>query len=877
METIKIPFSGINRSIDEGISNDGQCMELINARIKNGSVEPIGKPVLLSELPIEVIKMHYHTMAKRFIAITNEGAVYSLNEDYTIDKVLSSDLNGIVENIEFIGKIACFLTTKGIRYMLFSNGTYNYLGERPEFTFDIWADDEKEIVITNKTYECKYTNATAGDLTIDKRDVNPFLDFLDACKNEALSSFQDEARIAEPVCVRAALRMYDGTYICHSPIYIMCPINNLRKSYETLSGSYISASGSSPYGAITLSTQTLYSYILKYSYDITDYAIWKELILSLDIFISRPFSIIDADTCASSGISIGNNAKQIRLHTYNSKSMLDKIMSASSMLYLSASLTKKEGSGTIDVIGDTSNLQLGDNYSNVSLCAKASYVYNNRLHLANIKNILFAGFAPRFFQNSYEFQYNGCQFKRLAVPLKIYIYILTDEGEKIVYMEGATLHPLNPIFCYPDNRAYKAVIYAALINDDGTMLIYRKKTMDLKSAPNLNMAFYLEFDTGMNRGIWPIDLSKNAAITKSEFDSPEIEVNNTEYNPNKIKVSSLNNPLSYPVSQTYQPSGEEIIGMCANTNALSQGQFGQHPLYVFARDGVYAMPVGNGNVVYASQTPVSRDVCINKRLIKGIDQAVVFASAKGLMLISGSNTSLISQDMDGYLPSCVDSSPIIPKIANIASLANSLSSTMFRDYLSEAEIGYNYQENELVIANPSFQYAYVFNITSKSWSKLFPNIKSFVNKYPECLAIIGKGIYDIQNNHRSIASILLLSKPIKMGSNSHKRILQTALRGIVKRAMSDLYLRGEPVMFREDELNLFSDVGLYILGSNDAEHFTLISGKESIVDIRDLVTKMNKSKPYKYFMVALAGGVRTDVSLNYMEFIASEAFANRLR
>lgn len=50
METIKIPFTGINRSIDEGISTDGQCMELINARIKNGSVEPIGNPVLIHEL-----------------------------------------------------------------------------------------------------------------------------------------------------------------------------------------------------------------------------------------------------------------------------------------------------------------------------------------------------------------------------------------------------------------------------------------------------------------------------------------------------------------------------------------------------------------------------------------------------------------------------------------------------------------------------------------------------------------------------------------------------------------------------------------------------------------------------------------------------------
>lgn len=877
METIKIPFTGINRSIDEGISTDGQCMELINARIKNGSIEPIGKPVLLDKIPIEVSRLFYHTLAKRFIAISKQGIVYSLNEDYTIDEQLSSDLNSIVEHIEFIGKIACIITRSGIRYILFSNGAYSYLGEKPEFTFHIWAEDEKEITITDKIYDCKFTDVWAGDLTIDYRDVNPFLDFLDACKNEALAPYQNEARIVEPVCVRAALRMYDGTYICHSPIYIMCPISNLKKSIETLSGSYISPGTNNDYGKIKVINQTLYSYILKYSYNITDFDVWKNLILSLDIFISRPFSIIDAESCVSLGITIGNVANQVRLRTYNRETMLDKIISASSMLYSSVSLTGDNGEGVIEGIGDTSSqLLIDDNSSSASLYPQASYVYNNRLHLGNINSILFSGFAPHYFQNDYDSSYNGYQFEKRIATAKIYTYLLTDEGEKIVYTEGALINPLNPIFCYPDNRAYKAVIFAALPSTNDT-IIYRKKTIDLKKATNLNMAFYLEFDTGMYRGIWPIDLSTTTEITESEFKNPDININDTEYNPNKLKVSSLNNPLSFPASQTYQPSSEEIIGMCANTNALSQGQFGQHPLYVFSQDGIYAMSVGTGNIVYSNQTPVSRDTCINKKSIKGIDQAVVFASKRGLMMISGTSITLLSGDMDGYLPSCVISSPIIPKIADIASMGNALSSVAFNDYLDDAEISYNYQENELYISNKGFQYAYAFNIMSSSWSKLHPNVDTFVNKYPECWAIIGNGIYDMQNSHRSITKMLLLSKPIKMGSNSHKRILQTALRGIVKRALSDLYLRGEPVMFRGEDLNLFSDVGFYILGSNDAEHFALISGKESIVDIRDLVTKMNKSKPYKYFMVALVGGVRTDVSLNYMEFIASEAFANRLR
>lgn len=40
---------------------------------------------------------------------------------------------------------------------------------------------------------------------------------------------------------------------------------------------------------------------------------------------------------------------------------------------------------------------------------------------------------------------------------------------------------------------------------------------------------------------------------------------------------------------------------------------------------------------------------------------------------------------------------------------------------------------------------------------------------------------------------------------------------------------------------------------------------------------MNKSKAYKYFMIVLAGGVRTDVALNYIEFMVDETYTNRLR
>jgi hypothetical protein len=107
--------------------------------------------------------------------------------------------------------------------------------------------------------------------------------------------------------------------------------------------------------------------------------------------------------------------------------------------------------------------------------------------------------------------------------------------------------------------------------------------------------------------------------------------------------------------------------------------------------------------------------------------------------------------------------------------------------------------------------------------------------------------------------------------------VQSAIRGVIRPSESLVYFRGETVKFRDQEILAFSKCGFYVLGSNDAEHFILLSGREKIEDVRDLITKMNKTKAFKYFMIALVGGVRTDVALNYIEFMVDETYTNRLR
>ena len=49
----------------------------------------------------------------------------------------------------------------------------------------------------------------------------------------------------------------------------------------------------------------------------------------------------------------------------------------------------------------------------------------------------------------------------------------------------------------------------------------------------------------------------------------------------KIKVSEVNNPFVFDDKLTYVVGSGKILAMISNSIRISEGQFGQYPLYVF--------------------------------------------------------------------------------------------------------------------------------------------------------------------------------------------------------------------------------------------------------------------------------------------------------
>lgn len=841
MENIKIQFKGITRNTDDGISADGECMELINARVNNSSIEPIGKPIMLKQTAHTYSKIYHHSIAKRYIGITESGQMYEMPEDLSSETIMTGDLKA--KSIEFIGNTISVITDEGIRYILFRNGSYIYLGEIPDVP-EFGIDKEVKAVsveideISDNDDEVRYGNFT-----------------------KVLSEANKNGCYCYSAAFCAAFRLFDGSYVKSTEIQIVYLDSDDKVTVTygdrqnpqklILSGGY-----SGKFFAQTKTILAKWANLLCFKptflFEDYDLSAWSDIIIGIEIFSTDNFRTI---------LNAGSSRLTSQFET-DIKTPVERANNIS-LMYNIASLKLGSTSASVDIDVSIDNLatlqHMVDSYNtHHSILPKSSYSYNNRLHLIGIKRTLSSGVRVSSTAKEYQFL--------------IHIYIHASDGDKVIEKWEIGQY-IRTFIMYPDSRAYKMIIYRYEYNVPVVGI-----QIDLKKSDFFDFSFYcIEYWYDF-RGR-PQKTGYFDVIKISDFESMGVgeTTDNIDYEKgNVMYVSNLNNPFFFPADQVYQ-FNTDIVGVQSNVVALSQGQFGQFPLYVFTKDGIYAMNVGSGEVAYSSQTPVTRDVCNNPESICELDTMVAFSTDRGLMVINGTVTELISEKIYGFLPSCSVSSPIIGKILNVASLGEEISSVVFPDYIEEAKIGYNYEAKEIVVANMNFPYSYVYSLKTGEWHKISQNIDSFVNSYPYTWAVSGNQILDLNNTHRSVSTIALISRPIKMGTLTHKRILQTALRGIVKRSLSDLYIKGEPVMFRGDTVDIFSDVGMYVLASNDAEHFELVAKKEKMADIRDLVTKMNKSRPYKYFMVCLVGGVMTDVSINYIEMNVDESFTNRLR
>lgn len=372
-------------------------------------------------------------------------------------------------------------------------------------------------------------------------------------------------------------------------------------------------------------------------------------------------------------------------------------------------------------------------------------------------------------------------------------------------------------------------------------------------------------------GIWqPSTIEKIQALA--------VLKNAEEYFPNGLKVSKTDNPLFFPVENTYQVGSAEILALMSNTIAVGTGQTGAAPLYVFCKDGVYALFVdASGQMTYSNSRVLARDVCNNPRSVTPIDAGVVFTTDRGLMMIAGEQVEEIGQPAEGDVlqytnvngqgvPLSVEGSKIATDaLTKIAGLPSSLCDTTdFLTYLQGAIVNYNHNMRELIVTNPNKSYSYVLD-REGNWSRRDYTAAEYVNNYPTSYRVTSGGqFYKLDDEgdantsleHRKEADnkIFYLSNVIKLDSIGFKQAYRFVVRG-----------RFETIENK--------NVGCCVLGSYDGHRWKPLGWNRKKGKFNDI--GCNISHPdVKFFRVCIAGQLTGKSRIDYMEMSSDPSMLN---
>ena len=472
------------------------------------------------------------------------------------------------------------------------------------------------------------------------------------------------------------------------------------------------------------------------------------------------------------------------------------------------------------------------------------FEYNARVNIFSLKRQNFSGFlAQSMFQHmdarmSLSYVRDGVYISvklTFQEPAKYEILTVVEEGSTRNVVRSAYTGPLpmatfcntwdvNDIdnnykkrswpsfFYYPNANAKKMIICNEFTDDSGNKSFKPVYSIKLTKHDYLNGAYArLDFNT--------------ARPYVEGIEMPEVINTIVEEGKNKIYTSEVNNPFLFPLSYVTTVGNGEILGLSTAAMALSQGQFGQFPLYAFTTDGIWALQVSNDGT-FSSRQPISRDVCVDKNSITQLDQSVVFATDRGIMIIEGSKTSPITDAIFTNAPFDVTSLPHIDVLhKQIGHNTDTCIPTQpFNTYMKGCRIAYDYTHQRIYVYNPDYTYAYVFSLKSKMWGMVEHNFLYSINSYPDTKVVTTDNkllnFSGVQDDNRKG---MFITRPLTLDSQNVLKTITT----IIQRGH---FQRG--------------DVSTVLYGSRDLYTWHLIWSS------KDHYLRGFRGTPYKYFRIA---------------------------
>lgn len=441
------------------------------------------------------------------------------------------------------------------------------------------------------------------------------------------------------------------------------------------------------------------------------------------------------DTLHTSFLPDEKSDKDIRDELIN-KSVYYKIIETKAILFSERKTITSLAYMKNDVLTnlvEQEQLPYDDYYGWTTKVAKKSYVYNKRINIFDIRRFPFKGFN--------QFTAFG-KIEEEIDKITYYVHISTPTMSCWVRSDEIRVDPsfLDCFFFYPDTHADKLI---AVKNGQSVCL-----SLILERHPKLNGSYAFHELPDIQQQYLNDDLS--------DEEIPKVTLDAYETLDSQILTSEVNNPFVFNASGDNTVGTGKILGIVANTEAVSQGQFGQYPLMVFTNEGIYGLSVSSEGL-YVASYPISREVCNDDSPLVPTDRLVFFVSKKGLMAASGGQVACMSEQMRGKVPQ------------NFTALG----SEKFLDFLKDCFIAYDYRDSLLRIFSKGKSYQYIYNMVDRTFCMVNNGIEaqSVVNDYPDNLIQDTAGnVYSLtnkpdMNDDTNTYDGTIVTRPLKLGGS----------------------------------------------------------------------------------------------------------------
>ena len=460
-------FKGLTYNSDNLLVADGECMELVNLRYRDGVLSPIVTDDKGSELESIYGRVYWHPAAEMFLAVemTDEHAVHFYDKNLKI--VTSSTNAGTlmlfpllkgIERIEFSGNIVCCIAANTFYYLFYNSGSYRWLGEQPPMP---------NLTISLKSIV--YSLSTEGEylLSVSLDNISDPLYWRNASSGffkECLAALHSKGYFVDRALFRFAFRLFDGNYLCYSPIYYVDDDNSVS-GLSRDKGNFISEAINSG-ASVGSSKYRVKIQGFKPSFHFADINLknWENIIVGIDLFTTgsiygHKLSDVAEDWEQRNGLYYSRERGVMRYMKKSNSELLADVTDAT----LFYKIAEYDINGVlVDSVDDVSQTNLAlcdglpdDSCSALRRSATASYQFNGRLHLAGLREMLFKGYMP------YDYLPAALE-QRLANYAMVVTKIKTTMGVSVVkkeyngtfalgYKEG--FYCLTPYIMYPDSRA----------------------------------------------------------------------------------------------------------------------------------------------------------------------------------------------------------------------------------------------------------------------------------------------------------------------------------------------------------------------------------------------------------------------------------------